>query len=158
MEVRQRVREVVVEDGWALVKVTGVPDRPGIAAEIFGAVSDAEISVDLIFQNASVDRLTDVSFTVRQPDGSKASVALEGIASTVEAKKVEALEGLAKVQLVGMGILSDPVHVGRLFSALAEANVNVIAIGTSEIRISCLIRQEDQKRAREALDAAFRGR
>ena len=155
MEVRQRVSNIVLEDGWALIKLAKVPDKPGVAALIFTTIAGADISVDLILQNASVDRLTDVSFTVRHRDVDGTTQCLETIRDEVNAASIEKIEGLAKVELVGTGIVSDPSHVGGLFKALAAAEVNVITIGTSEVRISCLIAQKDKKKASEALHAAF---
>ena len=156
MEVRQRVRDIRLEDGWALVKLARVPDKPGIAALIFSPIATAGISVDLILQNASVDRLTDVSFTVRHEDVEGAVRRLEAIQDGVEAAGIETMDGLTKIELVGTGIVSAPAHISGLFSALGEAGVNVIAIGTSEVRISCLIEEKDRKKASKALHAAFR--
>ncbi len=155
MEVRQRVREVVAENGWSLIKIIRVPDRPGIAAAIFGRLAEQGISVDMILQNASVERSTDLSFTVRQEDAARARACIEAIRGAIQAHDVEALEDLAKVQIVGTGILTDPSYVGRMFRALGDARVNILAIGTSEVKITCLIRAEDRQRARRALDAAF---
>lgn len=155
MEIRQRVREVHTEDGWALVKVLRVPDQPGIAARIFGTIAEAGVSVDIILQNASVNRMTDVSFTVRQEDVARAAACVKDVTSSIGAAGVETRERLAKVQIVGTGILSDPTIVGHMFRALADAQVNILAIATSEIRISCLIAQEERGRAEKALRAAF---
>ncbi len=155
MEVRQRVQAVVVEDGWSLLKVDRVPDKPGIAAKIFGAVADLGVSVDLILQNASVQRMTDLSFTVSQSDVARVVDALGPVCAEIGAAGVEALNDLTKIELVGTGILSDPAYVGRMFRVLADAEVNILAIGTSEIRISCLIEQAAQSRAKQALDKAF---
>ena len=155
MEIRQRVREVLMDDGWALVKVNRVPDRPGISAGIFGAIAEAGISADLILQNASVERFTDVSFTVRQAEAARAVQCLEALHGQLGAEGVEAIEHLSKAEIVGTGILSDSSHVGLLFQALADAEVNVLAIGTSEVRISCLIHQGQRKRAEKALNVAF---
>ena len=155
MEIRQRVREVVIEDGWALVKLVGVPDQPGIAAKIFGRVAEVGLSVDLILQNASADRITDVSFTVRHRDLARAKEALAAVQQQIGARGVEALDDLTKLQLVGTGIMTDPTYVGRMFKVLADAGVNILAIGTSEIRISCLIKRSDAAKAQTALNAAF---
>ncbi|MBI3743220.1 MAG: ACT domain-containing protein [Chloroflexi bacterium] len=155
MEIRERVREVVVEDGWALIKVAGVPDQPGIAAKIFGRVAEAGLSVDLILQNASADRVTDVSFTVRQRDLARAKEPLAAVQQQIGARGVETLDDLTKLQLVGTGIMTDPAYVGRMFKVLADAGVNILAIGTSEIRISCLIKHGDAAKAQKALNAAF---
>lgn len=155
MEIRQRVREVRRSDGWALVKVHRVPDRPGISAGIFGAIAEAGISVDLILQNASVERFTNVSFTVRQDEATRAVQCLKALQDQLGAAGIEAIEHLSKVEIVGTGILSDSSHVGLLFQALADAEVNVLAIGTSEVRISCLLHQDQGTRAAKALNAAF---
>ncbi len=158
MEVRQRVSDIVVEEGWALIKLGRVPDKPGIAAQIFLTIANAHISVDLILQNASVDRMTDISFTVRRDDVESTVGCLEAIRDEVAVDSIEAMQRLTKVELVGTGIVSDPSYVGGLFKALGESQVNVIAIGTSEVRISCLIQQEDQKKAADALHGAFQVR
>ena len=155
MEVRQRVREVVVEDGWALIKVSQVPDRPGIATQIFEAISAGNISVDMVLQNASVERSTDLSFTVKEADLEHAMRLLAPVREQIGAKEVDAIERLAKIELVGTGILSDPAYIGQLFQTLADADVNILAIGTSEIRISCLVEGRGKERAREALHRAF---
>ena len=156
MEIRQRVREVAVEDGWALIKVDHVPDRPGIAAQICGRIAAEGLSVDMILQNASEERSTDLSFTVRSSDAPKALRALKQVQEQIGAKDLEAVEDLAKIQLVGSGILTDPTYVGRLFKTLADADVNILCIGTSEVRISVLVEAEAKERAREALHRAFK--
>jgi aspartate kinase len=155
VEIRQRVQAVVVEDGWSMVKVDRVPDRPGIAAKIFAAVASVDVSVDLILQNASVERIVDLSFTVPQSDVARVMNALGPVSTEIEAAGVEALEDLTKVELVGTGILSDPAYVGRMFRVLADAKVNILAIGTSEIRITCLIEHAARSRAEKALNEAF---
>ena len=151
MEVRQRIRNVTVEDGWVLVKINGVPDRPGISARIFAAIAAADVPVDMILQNAGNARVADLSFTIKAGNVTKILPALQSIRSDIGAKGLETLDHLAKVELVGTGILTDPSCVGKLFRALADANVNIVGIGTSEIRISCLVESENQKRAQEAL-------
>ena len=155
MEVRQRVREVVGEDGWALVRLTGVPDRPGVAALIFRAVADAGVSVDMILQNASVERVTDISFTLKAGKEAPVLKALLRKQDEIGAAAIDSIQDLAVVQLVGTGILTDPSYVGHMFRVLADAGVNVLAIGTSEVRISCLIDSEDKNRALKALNEAF---
>ena len=157
MEIRQRVSDIVVEDGWALLKLNHVADRPGVADEIFSAIAEADINVDLILQNASTDRRsTDVSFSVRQQELPAALKALQPLRGTIGGDGIETLENLAKVEIVGTGILSDPSHVGLLFQSLAQAKVNILVIGTSEVRISCLIQGEQQRKAKRTLHAAFK--
>lgn len=137
------------------MKLEGVPDKPGIAAQVFGAVAKAGISVELILQNAGVNKVTDISFTVRQADAAATRRILESLKAAVGARKADSLERLAKVQVVGTGILNDPAYVGQMFKALGEAKVNILAIGTSEVRITCLVREADQSRAKSALNDAF---
>ena len=156
MEIRQRVRDVTVEDGWAQIDVLQVPDRPGIAAQIFGKIAAAGLSVDMIVQNAGVHRNTDVSFTVREEEAQRAVDVLRGIQDEIGAQGIEAKAQLTKIQLVGTGILSDPSSVGRLFATLAEVGVNILCIGTSEVRISCLVDGKAKTKVPKALDAAFR--
>lgn len=155
MEIRQRVREVLLEDGSVLVKISRVPDRPGIAARIFGAIAAAGVPVDMILQNASVQRSTDISFTLKEEDLVKTKSVLEGIVKEIGAAGLEVRDEIVKVQVVGTGILSDPSYVGSMFRALASEQVNVLAIGTSEIRITCLVSKADRTKAGHALHAAF---
>ena len=155
MEIRQRVRDVVLEEGSALVKVSRVPDRPGIAARLFGAIAAAGIGVDMILQNASVQRTTDMAFTVKREDVAKVRQVLTPVLKEIGAGGLDVRDDVVKAEVVGTGILSDPSYVGHLFRALGSEHVNVLAIGTSEIRISCLIDKADRTKARKALNAAF---
>jgi len=155
MEIRQRVRNVTAQDGWALIKVIHVPDMPGIVAQIFGKMADEGLSVDLILQNASIERTTDVSFTVRSSEAKASLKALDAIKSDIGALEVQLIDKLATVQIIGTGILSDPSCVGELFGVLAKAEVNVLAIGTSEIRITILVGASDMDQAQNALHQAF---
>lgn len=155
MEIRQRVREVTVNDGWALVRLNHVPDRPGVAALIFSKVAQAGISVEMILQNASVERSTDVSFTVRSENAAEALRLLKEAQADIGAKRIELIEDLAMVRLAGTGILTDPSYVGRMFRVLADARVNILAIGTSEVSISCLVEAAAREQAMRALNKAF---
>ena len=155
MEIRQRVREVTVQDGWALIKVNRVPDQPGVAAQIFTKVAAASVPIGLVFQNSSVERLTDVSFTVRSEDAAAALESLKTMRQAIGAGKVEDVRDLATVQIVGTGILTDPSYVGHIFRTLADAGVNILAIGTSEIRITVLVEAGARFTAQAALHKVF---
>lgn len=155
MEIRQRVREVTVQDGWALIKVSGVPDQPGIAAQIFTKVADAGVPIGLVLQNASTERMSDVSFTVKDTDAATALQTMNDLRRNIGAAHIEAIRALAMVQIIGTGILTDPTYVGRIFRTLADADVNILAIGTSEIRITILVEEAAGKLARQALHRAF---
>lgn len=139
MEIRQRVSEIRAEDDWALIRLNSVPDQPGIAATVFEAIAAAEVSVDMILQTASTDHTTDLSFTTKSEEAPAAMATISTIRDQIGSQGIELIGELALVQLVGTGILTDPTCLARLFQALADAGVNILAIGTSEIRISCLI-------------------
>ena len=155
VEIRQRVRDVKVQDGWSLIKINNVPDQPGVAAQIFSKIAAAGVPIGLILQNASVERTTDVSFTVKTESSAAAMKSLQGTTQGIGAGKVEAVQGLAAVQIIGTGILTDPSYVGRIFRTLADAGVNILAIGTSEIRITILVQSQAAETARRALYRTF---
>lgn len=156
MEIRQRVSDISVEDGWALVKISQVPDQPGVAATIFAAIAKAEVNVDLILQNSSQDHITDLSFTIRQNELKTALDRLADMGTVFGSANIEGVEHLAKVELMSTGILNDSLHVSELFRSLAAANINILAIGTSEVRISCLIIEADHEKALRALKKTFK--
>lgn len=156
MEVRDRVRGVAYEMNVAKVTVLGVPDRPGIAATLFEPLAAAGISVDTIVQNASVDRMTDLSFTVLKTDLQRALEAIKPVAAHVHARGVTFNDKLGNVSIVGTGMQFAPGYAARMFRALAEANVNIEMITTSEIRITCIVAQEQVHEAVRALHRAFR--
>jgi len=155
MEDRNRVRSVAHELGVAKVTVKGVPDRPGVAAAVFEPLSAAGISVDVIVQNVSSEEHTDLTFTVAEAELRKALQLVEAAVARVEADSVTHSSGLAKVSLVGTGMLNTPGVAARMFRTLAESNINIEMISTSEIRITCIVEQELAEAAVRALHAAF---
>jgi aspartate kinase len=156
MEDRNRVRGVAHEDGVAKVTVLGVPDRPGVAAALFEPLSQAGISVDVIVQNVSVQGHTDVTFTVNQSELAQSLALVEPVVREVGATGISHSADLAKVSLVGTGMLGMPGIAARMFRALAEAGINIEMISTAEIRITCIVAQADAASAVRALHAAFR--
>jgi aspartate kinase len=146
---------VVHDTGEAKITVQGVPDRPGIAAAIFRPVADEGISVDTIVQNVSKDGLADVSFTVPKADLSHAATVIDRVAGEVGAERFTTDDGVATVSLVGAGMKSHPGVQADMFSALAEAGINIEMISTSSIRITCVIRAEDVEASVKALHARF---
>jgi aspartate kinase len=155
MEDRKRVRGVAHENQVAKITVLGVPDRPGVAATIFQPLSDAGISVDVIVQNVSSEGRTDLTFTVHESALRQALALVEPAARLVEAEGVTRAGGLAKVSIVGTGMLGTPGIAARMFRTLADEGVNIEMISTSEIRITCIVEQSDGERAVRALHAAF---
>ena len=156
MEDRNRVRGVATELGVAKLTVLGVPDRPGVAAAIFEPLSGAGISVDVIVQNVSTHGHTDLTFTVNEAEASKSLKLVEPVAVEVGAGGVSHAGSLAKVSLVGTGMLGTPGIAARMFRTLAEAGINIEMISTSEIRITCIVKREHAEPAARALHAAFR--
>ena len=155
MEKANKVMGIAHDEDVARITVRGVPDRPGIAAHIFEPLGEGGISVDTIVQNASVERLTDLTFTVSRPQLDQAMAIIKPIAAEIEAGEVMADTHLAKVSLVGAGMTSGPGYAGRMFRTLFEAKINIELITTSEIRITCLIDEKDVPAAVKALHTAF---
>ena len=156
MEARNRVRGVAADRNVAKITLLGVPDRPGIAAALFEPLAREGISVDTIVQNASVERTTDLTFTVARTDLKRAMEVVEPLSKSIGSQEVVTAERLAKVSVVGTGMQNAPGYAASMFKALYEAGINIEMITTSEIRITCLIDEEQVPNAVQALHAAFR--
>jgi aspartate kinase len=137
------------------ISILRVPDRPGIAAQVFGAIAGHNIVVDMIVQNISRDGYTDMSFTVPRTDHRRAVAALEDVARTIGAQGVAQDERVAKVSIVGVGMRSHSGVASRMFGVLAQEGVNIQMISTSEIAISCVIEDKYTELAVRALHEAF---
>jgi len=139
----------------AKITVTNVPDRPGVAYQILGPVADANIDVDMIIQNQSVDGMTDFSFTVTRGEYQKALDVLEGVRARLQAGKVIGDPKIAKVSVVGIGMRSHVGIASRMFRTLSEEGINIQMISTSEIKISVVIEDKYLELAVRALHKAF---
>ena len=139
----------------AKVTVSKVPDKPGMASRIFTALSDANIVVDVIVQNVSKGSFTDITFTVGKADAKKAMKIMEERLQEVGAGTVVLDENIAKVSIVGSGMMSHAGIASKMFSVLAAEGINIEAITTSEIKISCVIEAKYGELAVHALHAAF---
>ena len=155
MEQHNKVLGIAQDTDVARITIRGVPDRPGIAATLFEPLGDHGISVDTIVQNASIERLTDLTFTVSRSDLSRALEIVRPVAIEIAAPDVMADTHLAKVSIVGAGMTSAAGYAGRMFRTLFEAGINIELITTSEIRITCLIDEQQVKEAVRALHKAF---
>jgi aspartate kinase len=155
MEGFNRVRGIAHDLDVAKVTLRHVPDRPGIAAEIFEPLAEAHISIDTIVQNVSENNTTDLTFTVAKNDLAKARPHVEAIRQRIGASEVIADEKMGKVSIVGTGIQSAPGYAARMFRALADARINIELISTSEIRITCIVPEDDVPRAVQSLHTAF---
>jgi aspartate kinase len=155
VEQRNKVRGLAHDRNVAKVTVVEVPDRPGVAHTIFAPLAAEGISVDIIVQNVSHGGTTDMSFTVPRVDLAKARRILEPIARELNAREITTDSSVAKVSIVGAGITNAPGYAAKMFGALAQANVNIEAIATSEIRITCLIGEDGVEPALRSLHEAF---
>ncbi len=152
---RMAVAGVTGDRNQAKLTIIGVPDRPGIAARVFGPVAEANIIVDMIIQNVGQGSLTDISFTVPRADLGRAMSLVQRVVKEIEAKSVEVTEAIAKVSLVGVGMRSHSGVASRMFEVLSREGINIMMISTSEIKISCVIDEKYLELAIRALHAAF---
>jgi aspartate kinase len=139
----------------AKVTVMGVPDRPGIAYAILGPVGDANIDVDMIIQNASVDGLTDFSFTVPRGDFARAMGILDSVKAHIGARAIVGDNKICKVSMVGVGMRSHVGIASTMFRCLAEEGINIQMISTSEIKISVVVDEKYMELAVRVLHKAF---
>jgi aspartate kinase len=139
----------------ARVSITGLPDRPGIAAKFFDAVAQANIVVDLIIQNTSVDGLADITFTVPKGDLPKTLEIVNRVGREVGVRQILSDEHIAKVSIIGVGMRNNAGIASRMFSALSGAGINIMMISTSEIKISCVIEDKFMELAVRVLHDAF---
>jgi aspartate kinase len=155
LEDRNRVRGVAHESNVAKITVRGVPDRPGVAAALFEPLGAASISVDVIVQNVGLTGSTDITFTVDEGELGQAVALVQEANRQIGAAEVLSSGGLAKVSIVGTGMLGTPGIAARMFRTLAEQKINIEMISTSEIRITCLVDRARAEDGVRALHTAF---
>ncbi|MEE9146098.1 MAG: aspartate kinase [Candidatus Tectomicrobia bacterium] len=149
------VAGVALDKNQAKITLTRLPDRPGIAAKLFGGIARANIVVDMIIQNASESGLTDISFTVSRPDAQQALAFARQLLGELEAEEATLQTDIAKVSIVGVGMQSHSGVAARMFEALAVENINILMISTSEIKVSCVIQDKYAELAVRILHDAF---
>ncbi len=156
MEKRKVITGVALDSNIAKLGILKVPDRPGIAAKVFGELAKHYINVDMIIQSIhSAGQEADMAFTVAKTDMKKAKEVLETVAKELKAEGVVADSDVAKVSIVGTGMISQPGVAAAMFEALASEKINIEMISTSEIKISCVIRADAGKRAVQILHDKF---
>ena len=155
MENRVKIAGITCDTNVAKITVRSVPDRPGIAAALFEPLAEAGMSVDTIVQNTSLDRTTDISFTVSRNDLAGATRQVERVLQAIGAPEMASDSTLASVSIVGSGMQSTPGYAARMFRILADGNINIDMITTSEIRISCIIKEEQVEEAVRLLHRGF---
>ena len=139
----------------AKITVVRVPDRPGIAAQLFTPLAEHNIVVDMIIQNASIEGFTDLTFTVSRKEIKKAHELVDSVSKNIGARTIEIDDDVAKVSIIGVGMVSHSGVAAKMFSALAKEGVNILMISTSEIKISCVIQAKYTELAVSALHDAF---
>jgi aspartate kinase len=139
----------------AKITVVHVSDKPGVAASLFTPLSEHNISVDMIIQNVSASGFTDLTFTVSKKEMKEAQKIVNATAKAVGAKKVEVDDDVAKVSIIGVGMVSHSGVAAKMFTTLANEGVNIIMISTSEIKISCIIQRKYTELAVTALHDTF---
>ena len=139
----------------AKITVMGVPDRPGIAYAILGPIADANIDVDVIIQNASIEGLTDFSFTVPRADYAKSMEIARKVQAHIGARDIVGDNKVCKVSIVGVGMRSHPGVASQMFRTLSEEGINIQMISTSEIKISVVVDEKYMELAVRVLHRAF---
>ena len=157
MEINKAVAGIAADLSQARIVVCDVPDKPGAAAAVFTALADSNISVDMIIQSYAdkVANTNDIAFTICADDVDAALEVLNKLKDKWHFSKVEANTDIAKVSAVGAGMIGRPGIASKMFQALADANINIRMIATSEIKISCLVSKEDTKKAIKVLHDVF---
>ena len=155
MEDRIKATGIIGNRNVAKITVRALPDRPGVAAALFEPLARVGVSVDTIVQNTSLERTTDISFTVTRTDLPSAVREVEQVLSDVGAVEVISDATLGSVSVIGSGMKNSPGYASRMFRILADGNVNIDMITTSEIRISCIINESQVDEAVRLLHRGF---
>jgi aspartate kinase len=146
---------VVQDASESKLTILAVPDRPGVSAVLFEALAVANVNVDMIVQNTSIQGTTDISFTVPKADVKTAEPIVKRIAAELQARGVTHDDDIAKISLVGAGMKTSPGVAAKMFRVLADNDVNIEMISTSTIRVSVVVRAASMQRAVQALHSAF---
>ncbi len=152
---REVVSGITYDRDQAKITVVRVPDKPGVAASLFTPLSEHNISVDMIIQNVSADGFTDLTFTVSKKEMKEAQKIVDATAKAVGAKTVQVDDDVAKVSIIGVGMVSHSGVAAKMFQTMANESINIMMISTSEIKISCIIQRKYTELAVTSLHDAF---
>jgi aspartate kinase len=157
IEQEYAVTGIACDKNVAKVSIIGVEDRPGIAAEIFGALADEKVSVDMIIQSAMVDNLNDIAFTIHKNDLKATQLILKSMKDSLKYEDVFFDDDVVKISVVGAGMVGTYGVAARMFKALKDVGINLDLIGTSEIKISVIVKYDEDtlRRGMQALHDAF---
>ena len=150
------VRGITLNNQEAKVTVCDVSDKPGVAARLFKRLSFGGINVDMIVQNVSHTRKTDISFTIKKANIAKTKVILKKMTKSIDTGEVIYDEDIARISIVGVGMKSHPGVAADMFDALAKNKINIEMISTSDISISCIINKKNVNKAVRALHKKFK--
>ena len=154
-EVRNRVRGIATDENISRITIHGLNNVPGITTKIFEPLSIADISVDVIVQNSGNDGQTNISFTIKDNELTKTKKIMEKVCTNIDNSSFTYDSGLSKISIVGTGMQDAPGYATQMFKSLSEANINIEMITTSEIRITCIIKQENTGQAARILHSSF---
>jgi aspartate kinase len=149
------VSGVAYDKNQAKVTIIDVPDRPGVAADIFGSLAEQGVNVDMIIQSAPLQAKNHISFTVARTDVKKALTVLEKVKDRLKAREILCDSGVAKLSIVGVGMRSHPGVAAKLFKTLADSGINIDMISTSEIKVACVVKESDGEKAVRLVHRAF---
>ena len=152
---RMLVSGVAVDKNTARISVIGLKDEPGIAFKLFNLLAKNKINVDMILQSVGRDGTKDIPFTIPRLDAREVKDILEDNKNRITAQKVECEENIAKVSIVGAGMMSNPGVAAKMFECLYNVGINIKMISTSEIRVSVIVDEKDADRALQAVHDSF---
>lgn len=155
LEIHRPVTGVTADMRQAKVGIREVPDKPGIAAHLFGALAEANVSVDMIIQSVQDDMTNDIAYTVHEDDLPTALRITQQVARELGSGEVVSDSDVAKVSIVGVGMIGTPGIAAAMFEAMAAASINIQMISTSEIKISCVVARNEVKRAMQTIHDKF---
>jgi len=139
----------------AKLTIRGIPDTPGVAHKVLGPISDAHINVDVIIQNASEKGFTDLTFTVPREDYQASYQILDELAAKLNAQDIRGDQNIAKISVVGVGMRSHSGVANTMFKTLADNDINIQMISTSEIKISVIVEESKMEKAVQVLHESF---
>lgn len=155
LEIHRPVTGITADNCQAKLAIRQVPDQPGIAAQLFGALAEAAISVDMIIQSVQDDQTNNIAFTVHEDDLPQALEITQRLAKQIQAGEVLSDNNISKVSIVGVGMIGTPGIAAEMFKALAEAEINIQMISTSEIKVSCVVERSAAEKALRMIHKHF---
>ena len=150
------VSGITLDEKEAKVTIKKVPDEPGTAGFIFSQLAEAGINVDMIIQSSTKQGKNDISFTIKEESLEDTRRAIEKIGEKLEIEEIIYDSDMAKVSLIGAGMQSHPGVAARMFTCIGEKKINIDMISTSEIKISCVVRKNEGKKAVRAIHQEFK--